>query len=165
MRGLDYYTKTVFEIIANSEGYSGTVCGGGRYDGLLEQLGGPKLPGIGFGMGMERLLLIAELSGAQIPQPRNVEVYVAAMGEEARKVGFTLTAKLRGSGIKTEFDHVGKSFKAQFKYANKIDARFVAILGDEELERGEVKLKDMETGDEGYVPIAALGNRVQQILR
>ena len=165
VRGLDYYTKTVFEIIANSEGYSGTVCGGGRYDGLLEQLGGPKLPGIGFGMGMERLLLIAELSGAQIPQPRNVEVYVAAMGEEARKVGFTLTAKLRGSGIKTEFDHVGKSFKAQFKYANKIGARFVAILGDEELERGEVKLKDMETGDEGYVPIAALGNRVQQILR
>lgn len=165
VRGLDYYTKTVFEIIANSEGYSGTVCGGGRYDGLLEQLGGPKLPGIGFGMGMERLLLIAELSGAQIPQPRNVEVYVAAMGEEARRVGFTLTAKLRGSGIKTEFDHVGKSFKAQFKYANKIGARFVAILGDEELERGEVKLKDMETGDEGYVPIAALGNRVQQILR
>ena len=89
----------------------------------------------------------------------------AAKGEQARKEGFTLTAKLRGSGIKTEFDHVGKSFKAQFKYANKIDARFVAILGDEELERGEVKLKDMETGDEGYVPIAALGNRVQQILR
>ena len=91
--------------------------------------------------------------------------FIRVFEEEARKVGFTLTAKLRGSGIKTEFDHVGKSFKAQFKYANKIDARFVAILGDEELERGEVKLKDMETGDEGYVPIAALGNRVQQILR
>ena len=165
VRGLDYYTKTVFELVSGEIGAQGTVCGGGRYDGLINELGGPAMPGIGFGMGMERLLLIAELSGAQIPQPRNVEVYVAAMGEEARKVGFTLTAKLRGSGIKTEFDHVGKSFKAQFKYANKIDARFVAILGDEELERGEVKLKDMETGDEGYVPIAALGNRVQQILR
>ena len=165
VRGLDYYTKTVFELVSTEGAYTGTVCGGGRYDGLIEQLGGPKMNAVGFGMGMERLLLIAELSGAQIPQPRNVEVYVAAMGEEARKVGFTLTAKLRGSGIKTEFDHVGKSFKAQFKYANKIDARFVAILGDEELERGEVKLKDMETGDEGYVPIAALGNRVQQILR
>lgn len=165
VRGLDYYTKTVFELVSTEGAYTGTVCGGGRYDGLIEQLGGPKMNAVGFGMGMERLLLIAELSGAQIPQPRNVEVYVAAMGEEARKVGFTLTAKLRGSGIKTEFDHVGKSFKAQFKYANKIGARFVAILGDEELERGEVKLKDMETGDEGYVPIAALGNRVQQILR
>lgn len=165
VRGLDYYTKTVFELVSTEGAYTGTVCGGGRYDGLIEELGGPKMNAVGFGMGMERLLLIAELSGAQIPQPRNVEVYVAAMGEEARKVGFTLTAKLRGSGIKTEFDHVGKSFKAQFKYANKIDARFVAILGDEELERGEVKLKDMETGDEGYVPIAALGNRVQQILR
>lgn len=165
VRGLDYYTKTVFELVSTEGAYTGTVCGGGRYDGLIEQLGGPKMNAVGFGMGMERLLLIAELSGAQIPQPRNVEVYVAAMGEEARKVGFTLTAKLRSSGIKTEFDHVGKSFKAQFKYANKIGARFVAILGDEELERGEVKLKDMETGDEGYVPIAALGNRVQQILR
>ena len=165
VRGLDYYTKTVFELVSTEGAYTGTVCGGGRYDGLIEELGGPKMNAVGFGMGMERLLLIAELSGAQIPQPRNVEVYVAAMGEEARKVGFTLTAKLRGSGIKTEFDHVGKSFKAQFKYANKIGARFVAILGDEELERGEVKLKDMETGDEGYVPIAALGNRVQQILR
>ena len=87
------------------------------------------------------------------------------MGDEARRVGFKLTASLRAEGVKTEFDHIGKSFKAQFKYANKIGARFVAILGDDELERGEVKLKDMETGDEGYVPISALGSRVKQILR
>ncbi len=165
VRGLDYYTKTVFEIIANSEGYTGTVCGGGRYDGLLEQLGGPKLPGIGFGMGMERLLLIAELSGARIPEPRRTEVYIAAMGEEARQTGFTIAYRLREQGIKTEYDHVGRSFKAQFKYANKLGARFVAILGEDELERGEVKLKDMDTGDEGYVPIESLTGRIKEILK
>lgn len=165
VRGLDYYTKTVFEIIARSEGYTGTVCGGGRYDGLLEQLGGPKMPGIGFGMGMERLLLIAELSGARIPEPRRTEVYIAAMGEEARQTGFTLAYRLREQGIKTEYDHVGRSFKAQFKYANKLGARFVAILGEDELERGEVKLKDMDTGDEGYVSIPSLTGRIKEILR
>ena len=165
VRGLDYYTKTVFEIIADSEGYTGTVCGGGRYDGLLEQLGGPKLPGIGFGMGMERLLLIAELSGARIPEPRRTEVYIAAMGEEARQTGFTLAYRLREQGIKTEYDHVGRSFKAQFKFANKLGARFVVILGEDELERGEVKLKDMDTGDEGYVAIESLTGRIKEFLK
>ena len=165
VRGLDYYTKTVFEIIAKSEGYTGTVCGGGRYDGLLEQLGGPKLCGIGFGMGMERLLLIAELSGAKIPEPRHTEVYIAAMGEEARQIGFTITNQLRARDIKTEYDHVGRSFKAQFKYANKIGARFVVILGDDEVKQAQVKLKDMETGDEGYVAITALPSKIEQILR
>jgi len=165
VRGLDYYTKTVFEIIADSEGYTGTVCGGGRYDGLLEQLGGPKLPGIGFGMGMERLLLIAELSGARIPEPRRTEVYIAAMGEEARQTGFTLAYRLREQGIKTEYDHVGRSFKAQFKFANKLGARFVVILGEDELERGEVKLKDMDNGDEGYVAIESLTGRIKEFLK
>ncbi len=164
VRGLDYYTKTVFEIIAQSESYSGTVCGGGRYDGLLEQLGGPEMPGIGFGMGMERLLLIAELSGAHFPLPRQTEVYIATMGEEARKVGFTLVNNLRVKGVKAEFDHVGRSFKAQFKYANKLGARFVAVLGDDELDRGAVKLKDMNTSEEEYVNIPALAKTIKERL-
>ena len=156
VRGLDYYTKTVFEIIAKSESYTGTVCGGGRYDGLMEQLGGPKLSGVGFGMGMERLLLIAELSGAQIPQPRPVDVYIAALGEAARSAGFALADTLRQKGIKTEFDHVGRSFKAQFKFADKLGARYVAILGEDELRQGCVKLKDMAAGTETLLPMEGL---------
>lgn len=154
VRGLDYYTKTVFEIVAACEGYQGTVCGGGRYDGLMEELGGPKLPGVGFGMGMERLLLVAGLSGAQFPEPKRIAVYIAALGEAARTAGFALADSLRGQGILTEFDHVGRSFKAQFKYADKLGVRYVAILGEDELAQGGVKLKDMDAGEERFVPFA-----------
>lgn len=154
VRGLDYYTKTVFEIVAACEGYQGTVCGGGRYDGLMEELGGPKMPGVGFGMGMERLLLVAGLSGAQFPEPKRIAVYIAALGEAARTAGFALADSLRGQGILTEFDHVGRSFKAQFKYADKLGVRYVAILGEDELAQGGVKLKDMDAGEERFVPFA-----------
>ncbi|MDR0840356.1 MAG: histidine--tRNA ligase [Christensenellaceae bacterium] len=161
VRGLDYYTKTVFEIVACGNAYNGTVCGGGRYDGLIEQLGGPKLCGTGFGMGMERLLLIAEQSGANIPEPKPVKVYIAALGDAPRAAGFRLADELRQSGIKTEFDHVGRSFKAQFKFADKLHARFVAILGEDELERGSVKLKNMGTGEELLLPLADLAQAVR----
>lgn len=163
VRGLDYYTKTVFEIIARSESYTGTVCGGGRYDGLIQQLGGPQLPGVGFGMGMERLLLIAELSGAAIPLPRQVDVYVAALGEAARSAGFALADKLRQAGLKAEYDHVGRSFKAQFKYANKLDCRFVAILGEDELASNSAKLKNMQTGEEQMVALDALADTIKSL--
>ncbi|MEG1547163.1 MAG: histidine--tRNA ligase [Clostridia bacterium] len=163
VRGLDYYTKTVFEIIANSNGYSGTVCGGGRYDCLMEQLGGPKLPGVGFGLGMERLLLTAELCGAFIPQQRQVEVYVAA-ADAARVAGFVLAAQLRKAGIKTEFDHVGRSFKAQFKYADKLNARIVAILGEDELRDDRVKLKNMQNGEEKSVELLSAAQSIKEIL-
>jgi histidyl-tRNA synthetase len=148
VRGLDYYTKTVFEIIADGNGYTGTVCGGGRYDGLISELGGPKMSGMGFGMGMERLLLVASLQGAQMPKEEPPVVYVAALGEAARTEGFRLVKRLRGAGVKAEFDHVGRSFKAQFKYADKLGARVVAILGDDELSKGILKLKRMDTGTE-----------------
>ena len=107
-------------------------------------------------MGMERLLLIAELSGAQIPQPRPVDVYIAALGEAARSAGFALADTLRQKGIKTEFDHVGRSFKAQFKFADKLGARYVAILGEDELRQGCVKLKDMAAGTETLLPMEGL---------
>ncbi|MBQ9833374.1 MAG: histidine--tRNA ligase, partial [Clostridia bacterium] len=107
VRGLDYYTKTVFEIVADFEGYSGTVCGGGRYDGLLEQLGGPKMSGIGFGLGMERLLLTAELAGAKMPEKERLSVYIAAMGKEADLYAVKLANELRKIGVSSDTDHVG----------------------------------------------------------
>ncbi len=163
VRGLDYYTKTVFEIISTEGQFKGTVCGGGRYDGLLEQLGGPKMPGVGFGLGMERLLLVAE-SFRPIPLPRHVGVYIAAMGEAARKEGMRLVKELRDANVKAEFDHVGKSFKAQFKYADKLGARFVAILGDSEIEQGIAKLKNMEKGEELIVSLSEFVATVKNIL-
>ena len=121
------------------------------------------MPGVGFGMGMERLLLVAE-SFRPIPEPRPVGVYLAAMGEAARGVGVRLVKALRDAGIKAEFDHVGKSFKAQFKYADKLGARFVAILGDDEVKNGVVKLKNMETGEEAATPLAEFVETVKTIL-
>ncbi len=152
VRGLDYYTKTVFEIISTEGAYKGTVCGGGRYDKLISELGGPEMPAVGFGMGMERLLLVAE-SFRPIPEPKPVDVYVAAMGGDARAAGLRLVGALRDSGVCAEFDHVGRSFKAQFKYADKLGARFTAILGEDELARGIIKLKDMADGVERELPL------------
>jgi len=165
VRGLDYYTKTVFEIISTNENYGGTVCGGGRYDGLIEQLGGPAMCGIGFGMGMERLLLVAELAGIEIPKPSPVDVYIAAMGEAARSEGFKLAIRLRKSGLKTEFDHVGRSFKAQFKFANKLNARLVAILGEDELKNGVIKIKNMAEGTEETLPLDGLEESIKTNLK
>lgn len=147
VRGLDYYTKTVFEIISTEGAYKGTVCGGGRYDRLIGELGGPDMPAVGFGMGMERLLLVAE-SFCPIPAPAPLDVYVAALGEGTREKGLAFANALRAAGVKTEFDHAGRSFKAQFKYADKLGARFVAVLGGDELARGIVKLKNMAKGTE-----------------
>jgi histidyl-tRNA synthetase len=153
VRGLDYYTKTVFEIISTEGAYKGTVCAGGRYDRLIAELGGPDMPAVGFGMGMERLLLVAE-SFRPIPEPEPLDVYVAAMGDVARGEGLRLVNRLRVEGVKAEFDHAGRSFKAQFKYADKLGARFVAVLGEDELIKGVVKLKDMAGGTERELPLS-----------
>jgi histidyl-tRNA synthetase len=163
VRGLDYYTKTVFEIISNHIGAQGTVCGGGRYDRLIEELGGPSMPGVGFGMGMERLLLAAENRGVEFPAPRPADVFIATMGEKARAVGFTLVNKLRDSGFKAECDHVGRSIKSQFKYADKLNARYVVSLGDDELSSGTVRLKNMGTGEESTVPIAGIIDSIMKV--
>ena len=155
VRGLDYYTRTVFEIISTHIGSQGTVCGGGRYDGLVEEIGGPSLPAVGFGLGLERLLLVAENQGIVIPAPRPCDVYVAAMGDEARLKGFALAFALRAIGLRAECDHIGRSFKAQFKYADKLGARYVAVLGEDELKSNRIKLKNMETGEESQVGLDA----------
>ena len=160
VRGLDYYTRTVFEIARQTEAGPQAVCGGGRYDGLVEQLGGPKLPAIGFGMGIERVLMLLEQSGVEIPQPRLFDVYVASLGAQARIPALQLVKALRDAGVKAEMDHAGRSLKAQFKHADKTGAPYVAIVGGEELERGAVRLRNMQTKEECEIP---LKNAVSEI--
>ncbi len=156
VRGLDYYTKTVFEFVSENIGAQGTVCGGGRYDKLVSEFDGPDVPGIGFATGIERLLLLLETSGVQIPNDNAVKIYFAPMGENETKKAFELTALLRGQGIVAETDHVGRGIKAQFKYADKIGAKFVAVIGSNELACGEVKVKDMNDGSEETVKFTEL---------
>lgn len=157
VRGLDYYTKTVFEIISTNIGSQGTVCGGGRYDKLVKTLGGPDMPGIGFGMGIERLLMIMENAGLEVPKPSVTDVYVCPMGDQTRQKAFQLVMELRGQGIKADMDHCQKSLKAQMKYANKLGVRYTAVLGEEEIAAGQITLRDMENSTEKKVPIGEIG--------
>ena len=153
VRGLDYYTKTVFEIMV-SRGREGlALCGGGRYDGMVEQLGGPATPAAGFGIGVERIIMELENQGVTLPQAPLCDVYVANLGEEAREAAFLLCQKLRDIGVKAEEDVCGRSLKAQFKYADKIAARYIALVGGDELARGVVKVRDLSTREEGEVPL------------
>ncbi len=148
VRGLDYYTKTVFEFVTTEIGAQGTVCGGGRYDGLIEQLGGKSVPALGFGMGLERLLLVMDKQGCDFIAPKKCDIYFATMGENALEKAIALSHELREFGYFAEFDLMGRGLKAQMKYANKIGAAFTAVIGDNELENGSVRLKDMEKGEE-----------------
>lgn len=148
VRGLDYYTKTVFEFVSNDLGAQSTVCGGGRYDGLVEQMGSNKTPALGFGMGIERLLLVMEAQGIEIPKPVDCELYIASMGDDANIKACELTNKLREEGFYVECDLMNRSVKAQMKYANKINAKTSMVLGDSELESKKAKLKVMATGEE-----------------
>lgn len=155
VRGLDYYTKTVFEIVSNSIGSQSAVCGGGRYDGLVEEIGGPHVPAVGFGLGMERLLLVLESIGKQIPKPVRYDLYLASMGEKAEEAAFSLAFQLRKAGVSVEIDHVGRSVKAQLKYADKIGARYVLVLGENELAANKGKLKRMSDGQETELSLTA----------
>ena len=147
VRGLDYYTRTVFEFVTTSLGSQGTVCGGGRYDGLIETLGGTPTSGVGFGMGIERILMLMEAVGAKIPEEEPVKIYFATMGEAAFEKAFGIVAALRRKGVKAELDHMQRSVKAQFKYADKISAEYVAVIGENELNAGELQLKEMASGE------------------
>ena len=154
VRGLDYYTGTVFEIVSNRIGSQGTVCGGGRYNNLIEELGGPSIPAVGFGLGLERLLMVMENNHAFIPQP--VKVYFAAMGEQPRLVAFDIVRRLREHDIYAEFDHMDRSIKAQFKYANKLGAEYTAVIGEDELNKGVAKVKSMKEGVETEVALSEI---------
>ena len=147
VRGLDYYTKTVFEFVTTEIGAQGTVCGGGRYDGLIEQLGGQATPALGFGMGLERLLLVLKSQGISLSEAKSCDVYFVPMGEQAELKAMQLTAQLRRDGISAQTDVMGRSLRAQMKYADKINARFTVVIGDNELEQGEAVLKNMKSGE------------------
>jgi len=153
VRGLDYYTRTVFEFVCSDLGAQSTICGGGRYDGLVEQMGGKPTPGLGFGMGMERLMLALETQGIQFPEENKCELYVAAMGAAALRKAFTLVNQLRKCGIQAECDLCGRGLKAQMKYANKIGAAYTIVLGDNELENSQAELKNMKTGEKKTISI------------
>ena len=146
VRGLDYYTKTVFEFVTTALGSQGTVCGGGRYDNLISQLGGTPTCGVGFGMGIERLLMLMEAENVIIPERENVKLYIATMGDAAYKKAFEIVSALRDKGVKTEVDHAGRGIKAQFKYADKIHAENVVTLGENELASGIAQIKHMADG-------------------
>lgn len=148
VRGLDYYTKTVFEFITTEIGAQGTVCAGGRYDGLIEQLGGQSVPALGFGMGLERLILTMEQQGCAFMEPSVCDVYLAPMDDAARPAALRYANALRTLGVRAEFDLAGRSFKAQMKYANKLGTRYLVVLGSNELSEGAGKLKNMQTGEE-----------------
>jgi histidyl-tRNA synthetase len=146
VRGLDYYTKTVFEFVSTAIGAQGTVCGGGRYDGLIEELGGASLPAIGFAAGIERLIMLMENTSAAFPEEQKPDIYIAGMDKATRAKAFALANELRASGICAEIDHMERSVKAQFKYADKIGAKYVAVIGESEIERGACQLKKMADG-------------------
>ncbi len=156
VRGLDYYSRTVFEFVSTEIGAQGTVCGGGRYDGLLEQLGGNSLPAIGFAAGIERLLLLMENTGVPFPEETAPLIYIAGMDEKSRAQAFKTALDLRGKGVSAEVDHMQRSVKAQLKYADKIGAKFVAVIGESELESGVLNVKKMSDGSCASVKLEEL---------
>lgn len=163
VRGLDYYTRTVFEFVSSYIGAQGTVCGGGRYDGLVKEMGGPDMPSLGFAMGLERLMMLLENQGCEFPEPMSCELYIAAMGEDASRRAAVLAHDLRAEGFSVQMDIAGRGLKAQMKYADKIGAKYAMVLGDSELESGTANLKDMKNGHQIEVRLDELVERFYDI--
>ncbi len=153
VRGLDYYTRTVFEFISNDLGAQSTVCGGGRYDGLVEEMGGNPTPALGFGLGLERLLLVMEAQKVEFPAPDTCELYIASVGDDARKEAFRLVQKMRECAVEAACDEMDRSLGAQMKYAGKIGAQFTLVLGDDELASGKGVVKNMKTGEKKKIDL------------
>lgn len=165
VRGLDYYTKTAFEVQYTPLGAQSAVAGGGRYDGLVEQLEGPSTPAIGFAMGMERLLLALEKQNL-LPEPAvDPSVFVVALGDAAKVEAFKIVQSVREHYIPCEMDGQGKSMKAQLKYANKINAKYVIILGDDELANGEAIVRFMETSEQETVPLSTISEHITSLVK
>ncbi len=158
VRGLDYYNHTAFEIMSEAEGFGAitTLCGGGRYNGLVQDLGGPETPGIGFGLSIERLLSALEAEGVELPVDTGVDCYVVSLGDAAKDKVVSIVNDLRQAGFVTEKDYLDKKMKAQFKAADRLEAKYVVVLGEDELEKGVVNVKDMQKGDQNEVAITEL---------
>ncbi len=153
VRGLDYYTKTVFEFVADSIGAQGTVCGGGRYDGLIEELGGQHTPSLGFGMGLERLQLVMEAQECEFPEPSRPDLFIVAMGDKATHKAVEIAKDMRDEGYSVVYDLNGRSLRAQMKYADKINAKYNVVIGDNEVDAKSAMLKDMATGEQNEISL------------
>ncbi len=164
VRGLDYYTRTVFEFISTEIGAQGTVCGGGRYDGLLEEMGGPSMPSLGFGMGLERLALLIKAQGVELPGPKPCELYIASVGDEASRAAAGLAAQLRANGVCALFDVAGRTLKAQMKHADKCGAKYTLVLGSDELAKGEAVLKNMSSGETQLIALNNLADDFTDVM-
>ena len=156
VRGLDYYTRTVFEFVSGDIGAQSTVCGGGRYDGLIGQMGGPKTPSLGFAMGIERLMMVLSAQNAELPEAPTCDLFIATLGEKALLKASALCRLLRDEGYKVQTDICGRGLKAQMKYADKIGAKYAAVIGDNELSEGKCELKDLRLGEKKTVAIEEL---------
>lgn len=162
VRGLDYYTQTAFEVIMNKVGsQQNAICGGGRYNKLVSQVGGDDIPGMGFAAGMERVLLTVEEEGIQLPVKQDIDVYVAPLGDAAKDVCFKLTHALRANGLTTETDYLSKSMKAQMKAADKAHARYTVIIGDDELANGQAVVRNMATSSQETISFEEVINYVK----
>ena len=164
VRGLDYYTKTAFEIVSNKIGAQGTVCGGGRYDGLIEELGGPSTPGVGFGMGIERLLTL-DNNEISIPTPKALDVFIIATEENSRKEATRLLYQLREKGFSADKDYMNRSMKAQFKTADRLNVAYAIIVGEDELSRNAVLIRDMRIGEQTEVALSDVSIRLSDMLK
>ena len=168
VRGLDYYTRTVFEFVSGDIGAQSTVCGGGRYDGLIGQMGGPKTPSLGFAMGIERLMMVLSAQNAELPKAPTCDLFIATLGENAILKASALCRLLRDEGYKVQTDICGRGLKAQMKYADKIGAKFTLVLGDNEVESGKATLKNMSNSAEKEIALAEiveeLGEEIRKIL-
>ena len=165
VRGLDYYTRTVFEFVSGDIGAQSTVCGGGRYDGLIGQMGGPKTPSLGFAMGIERLMMVLSAQNAELPKAPTCDLFIATLGENAILKASALCRLLRDEGYKVQTDICGRGLKAQMKYADKIGAKFTLVLGDNEVESGKATLKNMSNSAEKEIALAEIVEELGEELR
>ncbi len=148
VRGLDYYTKTAFEFVTTKIGAQGTVCGGGRYDYLMDEIGDRHVPGVGFGMGKERILMLMEANDVKFPEPLKTEIFIAHVGDNAKLYSLNLLRRLRAAGYRAEVDALARNIKGQFKYANRLNAKYTVVIGDDEIESGILTVKDMEKSEQ-----------------
>ncbi|WP_462412340.1 histidine--tRNA ligase [Neobacillus sp. Marseille-QA0830] len=167
VRGLDYYNHTAFEIMSDAEGFGAitTLCGGGRYNGLAEEIGGPETPGIGFALSIERFIAALKAEGIELEVNPGIDCYLAALGEEAKDYTVGLLQKLRLAGISAERDYLARKIKAQFKAADRLNAKYVAVLGDEELNQNKINVKNMATGEQVEVDLDGFVEYIQGMER
>ena len=162
VRGLDYYTKTAFEFVTTKIGAQGTICGGGRYDHLVEEIGGPSIPGVGFGLGKERLLILMEQNDIVVDAPNVPDISVSFIGDKARLYALDLVHKLRAVGVSAIIDTLNRNLKGQMKYANKLNARYSVVIGENEIEKGIVTLKNMYSGEQKEISAIDITKEIEK---